>query len=183
MRKNKSFETGANVFLGQVIRLRLEWCKIKTMPKTQWLAEDEVGSSRIFPFICGHFLKNLTAASDLGISEKVLMECKMMINALHVMVATMMSPRDIPVEQLDAGIKVFLTCCDRFGRAVHGDDCVQFWVPKGNEISLLNVKKQVELMGPLRWCWEGSRERHIQTVKKIFCQCGKRLSVLRESCN
>ena len=39
------------------------------------------------------------------------------------------------------------------------------WWSKSNFISLLNLPDQINFFGPLRFYWDGSRERFIQSVK------------------
>ena len=45
------FEDLINPYLLGIEELRLDWLQVKTLPKTQWLAEDELGFSRILPFV------------------------------------------------------------------------------------------------------------------------------------
>ena len=49
----------ANHYLQDIQSLRLEWCKMKLLPKTQSLAENELGYARLLPFIYGLLFHNL----------------------------------------------------------------------------------------------------------------------------
>ena len=53
--KKSTFEDVLNPYLLELMSLRLDWLHVKTLPKTQWLAEDELGFSRIMCFAYGHF--------------------------------------------------------------------------------------------------------------------------------
>ena len=46
---NKKFEKEVNQHLLELCVLRLDWCKIKTLPKKQWLAENEIRYCRVIP--------------------------------------------------------------------------------------------------------------------------------------
>ena len=49
------FHEMINPFLLDIQAMRLDWCRVKPLPNTQWLAEDEMGLARIFPFVYGQF--------------------------------------------------------------------------------------------------------------------------------
>ena len=53
------FEDVINPYLLGIQELRLDWLHVKSLPKTQWLAEDEVGFSRIITFAYGQFFLNI----------------------------------------------------------------------------------------------------------------------------
>ncbi len=50
-----TFEHHANKTLLEVIELRLEWCKAKTLPKKLWLGENELAYARILIYIYAPF--------------------------------------------------------------------------------------------------------------------------------
>ena len=50
-RMTKGFERRANKILLDIMDLRLEWCKVKNLPKTQWLAENKLGYARVMIFL------------------------------------------------------------------------------------------------------------------------------------
>jgi hypothetical protein len=51
----QQFERMANTHLREIGLLRLDWCKTKSLPKKQWLAENEIDVSRILLFLYGIF--------------------------------------------------------------------------------------------------------------------------------
>ena len=92
------------------------------------------------------------------------------------MVALLMSPKDPAVNVIDRHIKLFLSCCHRFCQLYYNDNKVPFWATTSNFPSLLNIAAQIKKYGPLRWYWEGTRERYIQTVKKVLVSMRKTTS-------
>jgi hypothetical protein len=115
----------------------------------------------------GSFFLNLAENLDgSDTTSKTLHALAQVFNLLHVMVCLLMTPRDSSVGLIDAHVKLFLSCCNRFAESYRGKDQVPFWSTKGNFLSLLNLAQQVEDYGSLRWYWDGTRERYIQTVKK-----------------
>jgi hypothetical protein len=160
-----SFERFANKYLSAIEALRLEWCKVRQLPKAQWLAENILGLSRIMPCIYGTFL-SLTAVQDQYRKQKLALQ--QMLNALYVLVSAIMSPRCTYSDstKIDSYIKMYLSCIQRAARCIigiPGGDV--WWAEKGNMSSLLNLPGVVEEFGPLRWYWEGICERSIQFVK------------------
>ena len=55
----KGFHDRVNGILLDVIALRLEWCKMKTLPKKQWLAENELGYACLMTFLYAQFFLGL----------------------------------------------------------------------------------------------------------------------------
>ena len=162
----QQFERLANHYLQDIQSLRLEWCKMKQLPKTQWLAENELGYARVMPFICGLFFHNLELPKRTCTRPATVTVVKQMFHSLHVMVCILMSPRDPGPTEIDGHVKVFLSCCHRFARSYYATDAVPFWSTKGNFPTLLLLAEQRRRHGPVRWYWEGTSERFIQQLKK-----------------
>lgn len=51
----------ATELLGDISAFRLEWCHIKSLPKTCWLAEDEFGYGRLMLFVYGQYFIQKTS--------------------------------------------------------------------------------------------------------------------------
>ena len=160
------FENLVNPHLQEIVSLRLDWMHVKQFPKTMWLAEDELGFSRIMPFVYGQFFLNMTLRETSNTTKSTLLSMRQMIVSLQVMIALLMSPKDPDVNVIDRHIKIFLSCCHRFCQVYYNDDHKPFWALTSNFPSLLNLAAQIKKYGPIRWYWEGTRERYIQTVKK-----------------
>ena len=174
--KKTPFEDLINPYLLGIEELRLDWLHVKTLPKTQWLAEDELGFSRILTFAYGQFFLNIKLKETTNITQGALLSMRQMLIALNVMVALLMSPTDPNVDVIDGHIKVFLSCCHRFTMLYFDGSKEPFWATTCNFPSLLNLPTQISEFGPIRWYWEGSRERYIQTVKKVLISMRKTIS-------
>jgi len=105
--KKTPFEDLINPYLLGIEELRLDWLHVKTLPKTQWLAEDELGFSRILTFAYGQFFLNIKLKETTNITQGALLSMRQMLIALNVMVALLMSPTDPNVDVIDGHIKVF----------------------------------------------------------------------------
>lgn len=170
------FEDLINPYLLSIQELRLDWLHVKTLPKTLWLAEDELGFSRILLFAYGQFFLNIKLRESSNISKGTLLSMRQMLIALHVMVALLMSPKDPIVDVTDRHIKIFLSCCQRFNSLYYDGNDEPFWSLKSNFVSLLNLASQIPEYGPIRWYWEGTCESYIQTVKKVLVSMRKTTS-------
>ena len=148
--------------------LRLSYCKLKNLPPTLWLAEDVLGFTRIIQFVYGKILLH-----DLIENDVVKTSIMEMINALHVMCAVIMTKTAVCTETISIHIKIFLNACHHFCKCVHDDTIADFWKTKCNFVSLLNLPKQINDYGSVRFYWEGSRERFIQEVKRVLLSLRK----------
>ena len=172
-KKKESFEEMVNPYLLDIQALRLDWVHMKQLPKTQWLAEDELGFSRIMLFVYGQFFLNVKLSASTNTTKGALLSMRQMLISLQVMVALLMSPEDPDVDLIDRHIKIFLSCCHRFTQLFYDKDEEPFWAKTSNFPSLLNLAAQILKYGPIRWYWEGTRERYIQTVKKVLISMRK----------
>ncbi len=158
LEKKATFFNAVNPIIDDLMKHRLDFCKLKTLPPTKWLAEHDLGFSRILPYIYHHFI-------EICPSQPAFRELQQLSNSLHVMLSLLMSDSDVNVVVLENHIKVFLDSCHHFCNATHDNTYREFWLAKANFISLLNLPKQIDRLGKLRWYWEGNRERFIQTIK------------------
>ena len=81
-----------NQHLLELCLLRLDWCKIKTPPKKQWLAENEIGYCRVVLYLYAHFFQHAVVPERFNASPVVIDCVKKMLHAMHVMMCTLMSP-------------------------------------------------------------------------------------------
>ena len=75
-------------------------------------------------------------------------------------------PKESSVKLIDVHLKLLLSCCNHFVKSYQEKKQIPFWSTKENYLSLLNLAEQVAEFRSLRWYWDGTRERYIQTVKK-----------------
>ncbi|KAL7524808.1 hypothetical protein ACHAWF_002243 [Thalassiosira exigua] len=165
-----AFDRAVNPHMIELQQLRLHWCRVKTFPKSQWVYEDELGYSRVSPFAYGLFFRNMKRPARKNTSDASWMALQQILSSL---VAMLMSPRVPNLAMIDRHVKVFLSCCNRFCQSYYTSATVPFLAAKGNFISLLNLHDQIARHGPLRWYWEGTRERYIQSVKKVLSSMRK----------
>ena len=147
------FETLVNTDLLDIQMLRLEWCSVRSLPRKQWLAEDELGFSRILPYIYGMFFRFLQLPESSNTSSITLIALQQLYVSLYVMVAMLMSPHEPNTNAIIRHSKIFLSCCDRFSKSYFDSDSEPFWSTTGNFPSLLNLGEQIEKFGPIRWYW------------------------------
>ena len=118
--------------------------------------------------IYGQFFCEIKLPSSSNTTETTILTIKQMLILLNVLVSVLMSPRRSKTKDIDRYVKIFLSCCHRFVRSYYTADALPFWANTGNFPSLLDIPDQIAYMGPLRWYWELSNERFIQTVKKVL---------------
>ena len=171
-----TFHDSVNIHLSEISSMRLDWCKIKTLPKKLWLAEDVLGFTRVFPFVYHQFFE-LRRPNIEKVSEETLLAIKQLANALGSMIGMLMTVDDTQsIELIDAHVSIFLSCCDRFVKSYYDPGVEPFWAKTGNFPSLKNLPRQIQYFGPLRWYWEGTRERYIQQVKQVLVSMRKTTS-------
>ena len=160
------FEGIVNKYMTDIMCLRLEWCKIKLFPKTQWLAENELGLARILPFVYGLFFIHCDLPERSNTSNQTKFAVMQMFQAMFVMISILMSPRNLLAPMIDEHVKIFLSTCHRYYRGYFEKEGIPYWARTGNFPTLLCLAKQRERFGPVRLYWEGTSERYIQELKK-----------------
>ena len=164
-----TFENVVNKHLSEIATFRIDWSKPKNLPKKGWLGENSLAFARVMPFIYGQFfLQVQLPQSATTLAQETLVALRQLFNSLHVMLSMLMSPREFETKLIDANIKVFLSCCDRFVKLHYDSSVSPFWATKGNFLSLLNLAEQISTFGSVRLYWEGTRERFIQTAKAVL---------------
>ncbi|KAK1742046.1 hypothetical protein QTG54_007619 [Skeletonema marinoi] len=136
-RLGKKFESFANKYLLEIDRFKLCWCKIRYLPKTNWLAEDILGFSRIMPCMYGLFFVHIH--DDIADTQKTTVSTILqMLHAFHVMLSALMNPRcSSDAAKIDCYIKLFLSCMHKSIMLITGSN--EWWEKKGNFLSLLNL--------------------------------------------
>ena len=116
---------------------RLEWCKVKTFPKKQWLAENELGLARLIPFVYGLFFLNCKLPERMNTSEQTTYAIMQMFQSMFVMISILMSPRNPLASIIDEHVKIFLSACHRYCRVYFVKKDTTFWANTGNFPTLL----------------------------------------------
>lgn len=162
-----SFQNFANPILSQIADMRIDWCKMKTLPNTNWLAEDCLGFGRIMSYVFGLFFEryDVVSARDDTTTECII-RLREIFSSFHVVLYLLMSREKESKEEIDRHIKIFLSCCHRFCEVYYHHNTEEFWCTKGNFLSLLNLPDQIEYFGNLHLYYEGIFEAAIQPAKK-----------------
>ena len=161
------FMNFANPILKEVAACRLSWCKIQTLPKKNWLAEDEFGFCRLMMSLYGRYIeeKKLDVKFQGMALGAALTSLKQLLCSCQVMISLLMCKKEVSLEKIDVHIKIFLDCCHRFCGEYYGSTVTEFWFSKINFVSLLNLTEQISKYGHIGLTWEGVFERFIQIVK------------------
>ena len=175
-----TFENHVNKYLSEVIELRLEWCKAKTLPKKLWLGENELTYARILVYIYAPFFLDMKLPESNYTSDGTMNDLQRMINSLQVLICLLMTPRNTSGDDIDLYVKLFLSSCDRYSKGYYDSNNAPFWTGKGNFVSLLNLKDQINSFGSLRWYWEGTNKRFIQPVKVVLVSLRKSIGYLKK---
>ena len=75
-----------------------------------------------------------------------------------------MTKTTVSTPLIDAYVKVFLSCSHKMSPK----NKPIWWWTKGNLVSFLNFREQIDKYGHLRFYWEGNRERFVQYIKPIL---------------
>ena len=138
----QKFERMVNVYLLDIQSFRLDWCKMKCLPKKQWLAENELGLARIILFVYGLLFMNLDLPEQCNTSNNTKCAVMQMFHSMHVMICILMSPRDPLADEIDEHVKIFLSCCHRYSRSYYARHVKTFWANTGNFPTLLCLAEQ-----------------------------------------
>ena len=74
--KQTPSENLVNPHLQEVASLRLDWMHVKQFPTIMWLEEDELGFSRIMPFVYGQFFLNMTLRETPNTTKSTLLSMR-----------------------------------------------------------------------------------------------------------
>ena len=168
---NNKFKKEANIHLLELCVLRLDWCKVKTLPKKQWLAENEIGYCRAIPYLYACFFQHAVIPERFNTSPVVVKCIKKMLHVMHVMLCTLMLPAtSCNAAGIADHVKIFLGSCNQYSREMYGTSAKPCWHKTGNFPTPLCLPAQIKKYGPVRWYWEGTSKRHIQNVKRFLTE-------------
>jgi hypothetical protein len=102
------FYTMANKIIDDVASFRLDWCKVKTLPKAAWIGENSMAYMRLMSYLYGMFLPTVV--------EKIAVETvdnlKRFVNSLQALMSVLMSTAE-PVERTTENhLKLFMSSAD-----------------------------------------------------------------------
>ena len=96
----------ANPTILDVAGFRLSWCKLKSLPKTAWIGENEMAYMRLMPYLCGRFFVTGNFSSE--VSQHVT-NIKRLINALQSFVSLVMSKGQTCPKRVQAVLKLLMS--------------------------------------------------------------------------
>ena len=115
-----------------ILTLWLDWCHMKLFKRNMWLAEDELGLTRVLPFVYDHVLNLAEKTKDSNTTSKTLHDLAWVFHSLDVMVCIWMTPKESSVKLIDVHVKFFLSCCGCFIKSYQAKGQIPFWSTKGS---------------------------------------------------
>ena len=106
--KMATFCDYANPILSDLASFRLDYCKLKCLPKTAWVGENSMSFMRVMSYIYGRFLNN----HPLGETEEATNTVgfiKCMLNSFQALVSILLSKRKSETNAIDDHMKLFLS--------------------------------------------------------------------------
>ncbi len=94
--------------------IRLDWCKLKLYSKRQWVSENTHGFTRLIQYFYANFMMNTDLVHrDVMIPNAFMLVWKL-LNALSVMMPTLLGAKERSKTQIDLSIRMFLTSMHNF---------------------------------------------------------------------
>ena len=106
-RKFSDFVKYCNSIIVEVASFGLDWCKLKSMPKASWMAENKMAYARLMPYLHGMYFLNggrVTEEQSLTV-----IKIKRFINSLHTVLSYLMSPKETDVDRFQALFKLLMS--------------------------------------------------------------------------
>lgn len=130
-----------------------------------WVSEAYLAFARLMPILLGSVTQVFSSENKTMMTLYICL-----IESCYSLLCRLMTSTDIPVEEIDNHIKIFLSIWNEIEKNIyetHNEKSLT-WFKKGNIISLLNYPRQIKKFGHIRLYWEGNRERYIQCVKPLL---------------
>lgn len=89
-KKFNEFVGFANEIISDIETFKLEWCKVKTLPKASWIGENKMAFVRLSSFLYGMFFLNANINAEFRFHVS---NMKRMVNAYHALVSLLMSKK------------------------------------------------------------------------------------------
>ena len=96
-----------NVVITEVASFGLDWCKLKSMPKASWMAENKMAYARLMPYLYGMYFLNGVRVTETN--RSTIIKIKRFINCLYVVVSYLMSPRKTDAERFQPIFKLLMS--------------------------------------------------------------------------
>ena len=152
--KFQAFLRFANPVLNTVASMRLDYCKVKILPKAAWVGENVMGYTRLLSYLYGMFLSStpLKAKED-NTTPKIIANMRFMLNFLQSLMSVLMTShqtndesRDmITKNSVDNHMKLLMSTADLLHRSV-GIMPSKTQSSKTSRVALLKGLKKRELV-------------------------------------
>jgi len=109
-KKYTAFINFANPILEEITSFRLDYCKIKSLPKAAWVGENSMAYMRLLSYLYGMFLSNNSLSStETDETREVVMNLKCLLNALQALMSILMSRDQPEKDDVDSHMKLFMS--------------------------------------------------------------------------
>ena len=108
-KQGNTYGVFANGIISEIEAFNLDWCKLKSYPKSAWVGENIMAYLRISSYLYGMFM---VTKPFFGEYEQLMNSTKRLINALQTMLSILMSSNPKVYQQYDLlreKVKLFLT--------------------------------------------------------------------------
>ena len=106
--KFEAFTRFGNKILSEVESCKLDFCKVKLLPKTAWVGENTMGYMRLLSYLYAMFLANDNLGSAEG-TDTLLSSIRCLLNALQALVSVLMSRQALETEMIRNHAKVLMS--------------------------------------------------------------------------
>jgi len=107
--KYQLFVRYSNTILDDCASLRLEFLKLKSLPKAAWVGENCMSYMRIMSYLVGSFLRNHKLSQHEDETSEIVTNLKCMLNAFQSLVSVLMTRRKLDRKTIDNHVKIFLS--------------------------------------------------------------------------
>ena len=109
-KKYTAFINFANPILEEITSFRLDYCKIKSLPKAAWVGENSMAYMRLLSYLYGMYLSNNSLSStETDETREVVLNLKCLLNALQALMSILMSRDQPEKDDVDSHMKLFMS--------------------------------------------------------------------------
>ena len=139
-----SYYKFGNKTMEDVASFRLDWCKLKSLPKAAWVSENCMAHMRLMSYIYGMFFSNFKLSTEeTEHTRETVSSLKRLVNALQALMSLFMSTEVPDKRDIDNHMKLFMSSADLLHRQ-HGSLVTN--KPKGKKGKLVDLLSAQELI-------------------------------------
>ena len=99
------FHNYANEVMSTIAAFGLDWCKVKTLPKAAWIAENVMAFARLMVYLFGMYFLNGKFNKEV---DPMLFDMRRLLNSFQALLSVLMS-REPNVDRVDTLLKLLLS--------------------------------------------------------------------------